>query len=125
MIRQALGCVVVFGCLMASASLQAHHSTAGVYDPAKEGEVTGTLSQAPVRESARIDNDYGEERRRHDDRLDVHDRFGYGARRARDHQSRPERAQDRRTVDCDVHAGTERESIGSPQDRLSGRTARS
>ena len=32
MIKQALGCVVVFGCLMASASLQAHHSTAGVYD---------------------------------------------------------------------------------------------
>ncbi len=44
MIRQALGCVVVFGCLMASASLQAHHSTAGVYDPAKEGEVKGTLA---------------------------------------------------------------------------------
>src|SRR5262245_44224999 len=45
MIRKALGCVVVFGCLMASASLQAHHSTAGVYDPGKEGEVTGTLSK--------------------------------------------------------------------------------
>jgi hypothetical protein len=44
MTRQALGCVVVFGCLMASASLQAHHSTAGIYDPAKEGELTGTLS---------------------------------------------------------------------------------
>ena len=62
MIKQALGCVVVFGGLMAGASLQAHHSTAGVYDPAKEGEVTGALSQAPVRESARIDNGYGEER---------------------------------------------------------------
>ena len=45
MIKQALGCVVVFGCLMASASLQAHHSTAGIYDPAKSGEVTGTLSK--------------------------------------------------------------------------------
>ena len=45
MIRQALGCVVVFGCLMASASLQAHHSTAGVYDPGKEGKVTGTLAK--------------------------------------------------------------------------------
>jgi len=44
MIRQALGCVVVFGCLMASASLQAHHSTAGIYDPGKEGELTGILS---------------------------------------------------------------------------------
>src|SRR5262245_17987737 len=45
MIRQALGCVVVFGCLMASAPLQAHHSTAGIYDPAKSGEVTGALSK--------------------------------------------------------------------------------
>ena len=45
MIKQALGCVVVFGCLMASTSLQAHHSTAGVYDPGKEGEVTGTLAK--------------------------------------------------------------------------------
>jgi len=44
MIKQALGCVVAFGCLMASASLQAHHSTAGVYDPAKEGKVTGKLA---------------------------------------------------------------------------------
>ncbi len=44
MIRQALRCVVVFGGLMAGASVQAHHSTAGVYDPAKEGEVTGTLA---------------------------------------------------------------------------------
>ena len=44
MIRRALGCVVVLGGLMAGASVQAHHSTAGVYDPAKEGEVTGTLA---------------------------------------------------------------------------------
>ena len=44
MIRRALGWVVVFGGLMAGASVQAHHSTAGVYDPAKEGEVTGTLA---------------------------------------------------------------------------------
>ena len=34
MIKRALGCVVVFGGLMAGASVQAHHSTAGVYDPA-------------------------------------------------------------------------------------------
>jgi len=45
MIRRALGCVVVFGCLMASASLQAHHSTAGVYDPAKEVRVKGALAK--------------------------------------------------------------------------------
>ena len=43
--RQALGCVVVFGGLMASASLQAHHSTAGVYDPSKEVRVTGALAK--------------------------------------------------------------------------------
>ena len=44
MIKQALGCVVLFGCLMISAPLQAHHSTAGIYDPAKSGEVTGALT---------------------------------------------------------------------------------
>ena len=45
MIRQALGCVVVLAGLMAGASVQAHHSTAGVYDPGKEGEVTGALAK--------------------------------------------------------------------------------
>ncbi len=40
MIKQALGSSVVFGCLMVNAPLQAHHSTAGIYDPAKSGEVT-------------------------------------------------------------------------------------
>jgi hypothetical protein len=30
---------------MATASVQAHHSTAGIYDPAKEGEIHGVLSQ--------------------------------------------------------------------------------
>jgi hypothetical protein len=45
MIRRALGYVVVLGCLTSSASLQAHHSTAGVYDPGKEGEVKGTLAK--------------------------------------------------------------------------------
>jgi hypothetical protein len=44
MIRRALGYVVVFGCLTVSASLQAHHSTAGVYDPGKEVTVKGALS---------------------------------------------------------------------------------
>lgn len=41
---RALGSVVLFGCLMAGASVQAHHSTASVYDPGKEGEITGKLS---------------------------------------------------------------------------------
>lgn len=45
MVRRALGYVVVFGGLMAGASVQAHHSTAGVYDPAKEEQVTGTLTK--------------------------------------------------------------------------------
>jgi hypothetical protein len=44
MIKRTFGCLVVLGCLTASASLQAHHSTAGVYDPGKEGKVTGTLA---------------------------------------------------------------------------------
>ena len=45
MITKALGCFVVLGALMAGTSVQAHHSTAGVYDPGKEGEVTGTLAK--------------------------------------------------------------------------------
>ena len=44
MIKRALGSVVVFGCLIAGAA-QAHHSTAGVYDPAKEVKVTGALAK--------------------------------------------------------------------------------
>ena len=45
MITRALGYVVTFGCLVVAAPLQAHHSTAGVYDPGKEEEITGTLSK--------------------------------------------------------------------------------
>jgi hypothetical protein len=45
MIGRALGCVVVCGCLMAGASLQAHHSLAGVYDMKAEKEIVGTLTQ--------------------------------------------------------------------------------
>jgi hypothetical protein len=44
MIKRASGYVVLFGCLLAGASVQAHHSTASVYDPSQEGEVTGTLA---------------------------------------------------------------------------------
>ena len=39
-----LGSVVFCGWLMASGSLQAHHSLAGVYDMKKESEVSGTLT---------------------------------------------------------------------------------
>src|SRR4029079_8172320 len=44
MVRRALGCVVVCGCLMAGASLQAHHSLAGVFDMKAEKEIDGTLT---------------------------------------------------------------------------------
>ena len=44
MIKRALGCVVACGCLMAGASLQAHHSLAGVYDMKSEKEIVGTLT---------------------------------------------------------------------------------
>ena len=42
MIGRTLGCVVLCG-LMASGSMQAHHSLAGVYDMRKEAEVSGSL----------------------------------------------------------------------------------
>lgn len=45
MIGRTLGCVVLCGWLMASVSLQAHHSLAGVYDMKKEAEVSGTLTK--------------------------------------------------------------------------------
>src|SRR5436305_13845547 len=45
MIGRALGRVVVCGCLMAGASLEAHHSLAGVYDMKSEKKIVGTLTQ--------------------------------------------------------------------------------
>ena len=42
MIARILGCFVVCG-LVASVSLQAHHSLAGVYDMRKESEIKGTF----------------------------------------------------------------------------------
>jgi hypothetical protein len=39
-----LGCVVVCGSLIAGASLQAHHSLAGVFDMKAEKEIDGTLT---------------------------------------------------------------------------------
>ena len=42
---RTLGCVVVCGWLMASGSVQAHHSLAGVYDMKGEKEVSGTLTK--------------------------------------------------------------------------------
>ena len=43
--KRTLGYVVVIGWLMASGSLQAHHSLAGVYDMKAEKEVSGTLTR--------------------------------------------------------------------------------
>ena len=45
MTTRASGCIVLIGFLMACTSVQAHHSTASVYDPAKEVRVTGTLAK--------------------------------------------------------------------------------
>jgi hypothetical protein len=44
MIKRTLGSVIFFG-LVASGSLQAHHSLSGVYDIRGEGEVTGTVKK--------------------------------------------------------------------------------
>jgi hypothetical protein len=45
MIQRTLGCLTLFGWLMAaSVSLQAHHSLAGVYDMKKETELSGTVT---------------------------------------------------------------------------------
>ena len=42
MVKRTLGCIVLCG-LMASSSLLAHHSLAGVYDMKKELEMSGSL----------------------------------------------------------------------------------
>ena len=44
MIARIFGLVVVCGWLMASVSLQAHHSLAGVYDMQKESELSGSVA---------------------------------------------------------------------------------
>jgi hypothetical protein len=44
MVKRTLVCVTLCGWLMASGSLLAHHSLAGVYDMKKDMEVSGTVS---------------------------------------------------------------------------------
>jgi Family of unknown function (DUF6152) len=44
MIKRTLGSVIFFG-LIASGSLQAHHSLSGVYDIRGQGELTGTVKK--------------------------------------------------------------------------------
>ena len=43
MIKRTLGCLALCGWFMAGASLQAHHSLAGVYDMKKDMELSGSL----------------------------------------------------------------------------------
>ncbi len=45
MIKPTLGYVALFGCLMASSSLQAHHSLAGVYDMKTDKELAGAVEK--------------------------------------------------------------------------------
>ena len=45
MTKRTLGCLAVFGWLMATGPLQAHHSLAGVYDMKAEKEVAGTVEK--------------------------------------------------------------------------------
>src|SRR5262245_37188278 len=45
MIKRTLGCMSLCVWLMASASLEAHHSLAGVYDMKKEMELSGSVEQ--------------------------------------------------------------------------------
>ena len=53
MTKRILACVLVCGWLVATASLQAHHSLAGVYDMRKEVELSGALT------SIRLANPHG------------------------------------------------------------------
>jgi len=43
--KRTLGCVALWGWLMAGSSLQAHHSLAGVYDMKAEKEIAGSVEK--------------------------------------------------------------------------------
>jgi len=45
MIKRTLGCLVVGGWLIASPTVQAHHSLAATYDIRKEAELTGVVTK--------------------------------------------------------------------------------
>jgi hypothetical protein len=99
---------------MAGASLQAHHSLAGVYDMKAEKEIAGTLT------AIKFVNPHGSmtitvknptaRRPTGRSRPARHD-----ARRSRDQQSRPECAQGGRGAHGEVHSGAQRRSAGLPQ----------
>src|SRR5262249_45094617 len=48
MVKRTLGCVALCGWLMASGSLLAHHSLAGVYDMKKDMELSGAVETVQV-----------------------------------------------------------------------------
>jgi hypothetical protein len=43
--KPSAGCLILCGWLLASSSLQAHHSLSGVYEVRQEAEVTGVLTK--------------------------------------------------------------------------------
>jgi hypothetical protein len=45
MVKRVFGSLLVGTCMMGGASLQAHHSLAGVYDMSAEKEIKGTLTK--------------------------------------------------------------------------------
>ncbi len=74
------------GWLMASGSLQAHHSLAGVYDMKKEAEVSGTLTKIQFVNPHGSMTHRGQEPGRHDHRVGVYDRLRHHPRGTRDRQ---------------------------------------
>ena len=88
--KRTLGCVALFGWLMASGSLQAHHSLAGVYDMKAEKELSGTVASSKVYKSPRVADYRGQESGWHVNRVGVDTGLRHGARAARDRQDRTE-----------------------------------
>ena len=91
MIKRTLGCVAVLcGWLMASGSLQAHHSLAGVYDMKAEKELSGTVEKVQFTNphgslTIAVKNPDGI-----DNRLGVHARLRHGPRGEAGRENRTE-----------------------------------
>ena len=115
MIGRALGCVVVCGCLMAGASLQAHHSLAGVFDMKAEKEISGTLTKL------QFVNPHGSMAItvKNPDGTTTDWVFTTGSATSLADRGiskvGPNALKMRRSGDREVHPGTEWESIGIPQ----------
>ena len=113
MIKRTLGCVALFGWLVASTGLlQAHHSLAGVYDMKNDKEMSGTVA------SIKFTNPHGsltlavKNRRWHVNRLGDDNGLRDGARAARNRQDRRERPPQRRRHQDQVPAREGRQSAG-------------